>query len=114
MQVLDTKCSERGPQRRRDANGRALHSCCVCGKTETWGPTWSAYYSWKDLDDKVRVPKFCSDKCKSTAGPKAKNITEAQIAVAHEHEMRPPRPAYRDATASEKYRAAVERQRPRS
>lgn len=43
----------------------AVYTCEVCGGCDVWGPTWSWYGSYKDLDNfgPDSVPKFCSDKC---------------------------------------------------
>jgi hypothetical protein len=65
-----------GGQRRRTCGGRLLHRCCICGQLDVWGENWSAYYSIKELDDGVPIPKFCSHECRQAGGPAARNVTE--------------------------------------
>lgn len=111
MKVIDTERSEREPQRKKSATGRLLHCCCICGKLDVWGDSWSAYYSYKDLDDGKTLPKFCSDKCKSSAGPRAENVTDEMLKKVRAQEFREPQLVWREQTETEKYRDAVQRQR---
>ena len=39
------------------------HRCTICGRDGFWGPTWSWYGSYKQLDDGAPVVKICSDAC---------------------------------------------------
>lgn len=99
MQVVDTERSENGPQRRKSA-GRLLHCCCICGRLDVWGESWSAFYSYKDLDDCEPIPKCCSEGCRKKAGPRSKNVSAAMIAIAHAAEMREPNIVFREADAN--------------
>src|SRR5689334_16853117 len=76
VKVVDYENSERGPQRRKDAHGRLLHCCCICGACEIWSATWSYYGSVKQLDDGEVLPKFCSNKCRAAGGTAAANVTQ--------------------------------------
>ena len=118
MLVVDTERSERDPQRRKSTTGRLLHCCCICGKLEPWGSTWSGYYSIKDIDDCVPIPKCCSDPCRDRAGPEARNVTEEMKATARAGEMREPNIVYREATPAEvaaaNYNRAIDDQRRRA
>lgn len=109
--VVDYKNSEVGEQRRRDRHGRLLHSCCICGKLDRWGKSWSFYGSLKDEDDCVALPKFCSKACQSKGGARAELVTDDMKKRARDAEWRGPKLAYREATQAERYRMAVERQR---
>lgn len=106
LQVVDWDKSERGPQRRKTAQGRLLHCCCICGRIDTWGDGWSTYCSEGDIDDGVPVPKFCSEDCRSKGGRGASNVTPAMKQAAKDSERREPALAYRDATEREKYNHA--------
>ena len=44
------------------ARKRTVHECDMCGKKSAWGPNWSWYGSYRDMDDGYIV-KFCSAKC---------------------------------------------------
>jgi hypothetical protein len=111
--VIDYDKSEKGPQRRKTATGRLLHCCCICGKLDVWGGSWSTYCSESDIDDGVAIPKFCSAACKSQGGPHAANVTEAVKETSREAEKRSPETAYREQTPQEKYRSAVDAQQSR-
>lgn len=54
--------------RERPPSGK-VHKCTVCGKEDIWGPTWSWYGSYADLEEGRVALRFCSDAC---AGDKAK------------------------------------------
>jgi hypothetical protein len=112
MQVIDQDRSERGPQRRQEGN-RLLHCCCICGKVAVWDSNWCMYGSEKDLDDGIAVAKFCSKRCKIAAGPNGRNVLPEMKRTAKSAEWRAPEIVYREATAREKYRAALDRQKPR-
>lgn len=112
MKIADSERSERGQQRRKDAGGRLLHCCCICGRLAAWGDGWSCYCSERDLDDEVAIPKFCSEACRQRGGTDAALVTEEMKRAAKAAEWREPKLAYREATAAEKYSAAVMRQRP--
>lgn len=112
--VVDWEKSEHGLQRRRTSGNfpRLLHCCCICGKLEPWGPTWTVYCSIKELDDEAPIPKFCSRKCRNKGGDEAQAVTEEMKRRAKDAEWREPEFVYRDATEKEKYNAALRRQRP--
>ena len=38
--------------------------CDACGKVEVWGPGWSWFGSYRDLEDGTDVPTWCSDQCR--------------------------------------------------
>lgn len=105
--VLDLEKSEKGPQRKKSATGRLLHCCCICGAISIWGATWSTYCSMKELDEETPISKFCSEPCQKQGGKEAKNVTDEMRRKAKDAEWRDPEPAYREATAAEKYNAAV-------
>jgi len=113
MKVVDTKKSEVGWQPKKASNGRLLHCCCICGKLETWGDTWSTYCSVKDMDDVEAIPKFCSEWCQKAGGPKASNVTSEMKQRARDSEWREPVTVWREATESEKYHRAAAEQRKR-
>lgn len=113
MQVVDWEKSEHGPQRRKTASGRLLHCCCICGKLDVWGGGWSSYYSERDIDDEIAIPKFCSPSCRDKGGPWARNVTQAMKEAAKNSEWRKPELAYREATSREKYQHAVDQQKRR-
>jgi hypothetical protein len=48
--------------------GGKLHTCSVCGKVEQWGPSWSWYGSWADIDNGRKVAKYCSPECQDKGG----------------------------------------------
>ena len=106
MLIIDGEKSEKGPQRRRANDGRPLHCCCVCGNLSTWGKDWSCYASYKDMDDGVPYPKFCSDACRDSGGVTAERISEDMARKAKNAEWREPAIVYREATQREKYAAA--------
>lgn len=110
-QVVDEKASEKGDQRRVGTNGRLLHCCCICGRLDTWGTSWSYFGSLKDLDDGAPVAKFCSEVCKAAGGRRAGRVTDDAKLAAKRAEWRPPTIVYREATNAEKYRIAVAQQR---
>ena len=110
MKVVDYDQSESGDQRRTAKNGELLHCCCVCGKLDIWGDSWSTYCSYKEMDDGVAIPKFCSDQCRAKAGPRASNISDDMKETARKAEWRPPNIVYRELTDIEKYRHALHRQ----
>jgi hypothetical protein len=112
MRVVDWKNSEHGPQRRRDAGGRLLHCCCICGRLAPWGDGWSYYGSYKDLEDGTPVPKFCSEVCKAKGGPDAAHVTAEMKETARASEWREPTLQYCTATEAERYNSALQRQRP--
>ena len=111
MMVVDSERSERGPQRKKATDGRLLHCCCVCGKLDTWGDSWSCFASYKDMDDGYPYPKFCSDTCADKAGTAAENITLEMKRKAKDAEWREPNTVWRPATHREKYNAAAYDQR---
>lgn len=43
-----------------------LHTCTACGRTATWGPTWSWYGSMADADEGRPLVKACCDECRRT------------------------------------------------
>ncbi len=45
-------------------DGRRLHTCSMCGRTDTWGDTWEWYGSMREWDDGKPLIKVCSVKCK--------------------------------------------------
>ena len=110
VKVVDFAKSERGPQRRRSGDNRALHCCCICGVLGVWGEGWTVFCSDRELDEGVAVPKFCSTRCKNKGGLDARNVTPEMRETAKNAEWREPRLAYRDATDQERYRAALNRQ----
>lgn len=116
MKVVDTERSERGKQRRKTAEGRLLHCCCICGQVSPWGDSWSAFCSDKDLDDGVPIPKFCSEACRQKGGSKAELVSKEMKETAKGAELREPNLVYREATETEKYADAAyaQQQRPRS
>jgi hypothetical protein len=114
MLVVDWDRSEHCPQRRKANNGRLLHCCCICGRLDTWGDTWSCFCSEKELDDEAPIPKFCSRKCQKLGGPDASNVTTEMKREAKDAEWREPHIAYREATDREKYHKAASRQAIRS
>lgn len=59
-----------------------LHCCCICGKVDFWGDSWSWYGSVRDEDDDLPVAKFCSKECASKAGRNAENVTDEMKAHA--------------------------------
>jgi hypothetical protein len=109
--VVDSERSERGQQRRRAGDGRILHACCICGKLDVWNDGWSTYCSWKEIDDEVPIPKFCSDKCREAGGSAARNVTAEMKRMAKDAEWREPTPVYREQTQREKYADAADLQR---
>lgn len=111
MLVIDHERSEHGPQRRKSGNGRLLHCCCVCGRLDTWGDSWSSSYSYKDLEDSIPIPKFCSATCRDKGGADAQDITDEMKKIAKDAEWREPETAYREATSIEKYRDAAHHQK---
>lgn len=111
MQVVDTKKSEYGPQRKRTPSGRLLHCCCICGRLDVWSPTWVSYCSIREIDEGRPFPKFCSDECRRKGGIAACDVTDEMKRKAKDAEWREPRVAYREANDREKYRAAVEKQK---
>ncbi len=111
MLVVDSEKSEIGLQRLRAIDGRALHCCCICGKLETWGPTWSTYCSYKEMDDCKPIPKFCTDWCQKAGGDEAANVTTAMKQRASDAEWRAPETVWREATTQEKYNEAAYAQR---
>lgn len=113
MQVIDTERSEKGEQRRRNNAGRLIHVCCICGHDDVWGDTWSYYGSIEDCDNGVPLPKFCSDRCRRKGGSAAHLVTDEMKAKARDAEWRAPKIVYRPATDTEKFRAALQRQRQR-
>jgi hypothetical protein len=114
MKVIDIDRSEHGPQRRKDARGRHLHSCCVCGHLSHWTESWSWYGSFKDLVDSEALAKFCSPSCADTAGADCDLITNEMRERARNAEWREPKLAYREATDREKYRNAKADQKRRA
>lgn len=54
--------------------GSRIWECDVCGKMDSWGPTWAAYGSIKSMENCGREGMFivCSDECKEKAGPHPK------------------------------------------
>lgn len=44
---------------------KRIHTCSICRRKDTWGPTWSWFGSIKEEEDGKPVPKFCSDECKA-------------------------------------------------
>lgn len=110
MQVMDTEKSELGLQRRKSGN-RLLHCCCICGKLETWGSTWSTYCSVKDMDDSAPIPKFCSDWCQKAGGDEASNVTDEMKQRASDAEWREPEIVWREQSPAEKYADAAYQQK---
>jgi len=111
MLVPDRKNSEVGRQRRKTASGRLLHCCCICGTLDTWKSTWEYYGSYKDEEDGVALPKFCSKACRNTGGPDASLVTTEMKETARNAEWREPDTTYREATDKEKFRFAVDKQK---
>ena len=112
MLVYDSERSERGPQRRRSGR-HLLHCCCICGRLEPWGTTWSTYCSYKELDDEVPIPKFCSEKCRLAGGEDASLVTDAMRRNAKDAEWREPNAVFREQTEAEKYATAAYEQKRR-
>lgn len=60
-----------GVNRARSTMGRLLYTCDApsCDvRRVPWGPNWSWYGSYKDLDDDpFSIPTFCSERCKAEA-----------------------------------------------
>ncbi len=81
--------------RRRTKSGHLLHCCCICSTLEPWGSDWFWYGSYKEEEDGVSIPKFCSQVCKMKGGPNAKNVIRAQRMHAQQMEMVEPMPVYR-------------------
>lgn len=46
----------------RNANGRRIHRCYMCGYYGVWNKNWSWYGK---IDDSANAPKFCSEACKN-------------------------------------------------
>jgi hypothetical protein len=111
--VIDMNRSEVGPQRRKADSGRLLHCCCICGRLDTWGEGWSYYGSYRELEDGIPVPKFCSPACQVQGGPNAGNVTQEMKLAAQAAEWREPTIRYREATTAEKYSDALRDQRAR-
>jgi hypothetical protein len=111
MLVRDNEKSEIGLQRRKANNGRLLHCCCICGKLDTWGETWSTYCSFKEMDDCAPIPKFCSEWCQKAGGAAASNVTGEMKQRASDAEWREPEAVWREATEREKYNHAAAQQR---
>jgi len=44
-----------------------LHTCSACQQQSPWGPTWTWYGSYLQLDEGVNVPRLCSDACRRKA-----------------------------------------------
>lgn len=65
--------------RLKTAEGRTIYTCDRCAKTEPWGDEWVWYGSYKDLDDGVKVPHYCSQAC---AEGNAKRKHSAALRVA--------------------------------
>lgn len=111
MQVVDHERSEVSPQRRRTNDGRLLHCCCICGHLNVWSSGWSTYCSERQIDEGDLIPKFCSDNCRVAGGVAARKVTREMMRRARDAEWREPNIVYREATDSEKYADARERQR---
>lgn len=111
MLVRDNEKSEIGQQPRRAANGRLLHCCCICGKLDVWGDTWSTYCSVKDMDDGEPIPKFCSKPCQKMGGPNASAVTDKMKRHARDCEWREPETVWREQTPTEKYADAAHEQK---
>jgi len=109
--VVDSERSEISQQRRRNAAGRTLHCCCICGKLDTWGDGWSTYCSYRDMDDATPIPKFCSEGCRYKGGPAADAVTDEMKRRANDAEWRDPNIVYRPQTDREKYFDAAHAQR---
>jgi hypothetical protein len=107
MQVIDSEKSEKGPQRRKTADGRLMHCCCICGKLAPWGEGWSTFCSELELDNSTPIPKFCSEACRQKGGKDAQSVTLDMKKRAKDAEWREPRLAYREATQHEKYAQAL-------
>ena len=114
MKFPDLNKSEIGLQRRKDSGGRLLHCCCICGVLDTWGPDWSYYGSYAELENGEAVAKFCSPICCAAGGEDAASVTPEMKAAAKNKEWREPTIVYREATDREKFRAAFRAQRSRS
>lgn len=41
-----------------------IYTCSMCGKSDRWGPDWSWFGSWKDIDDGKTVVYACSVPCR--------------------------------------------------
>lgn len=113
MQVPDWNASERGKQRRKNANGRLLHCCCICGKLEPWNRQWVYYGSIEEEENGVPLPKFCSAACSRLGGEDASAVTMEMRQAARDAEWREPTIVYREATDREKYQIAAQEQRAR-
>ena len=100
-------------QRRKTERGRLLHCCCICGRLDRWRDAWSFYGSYKDEEDGVPLPKFCSVKCRNRGGPEASFVTEEMKAAARDAEWREPDIVYRQATDKEKFDSALDSQKRR-
>jgi hypothetical protein len=111
--VVDWDKSERHKQRRKTRDGRQMHCCCICLNCEPWSSSWSYYASIREEDDSAPFPKFCSEACKAKAGPACQNVTDEMKVAAKNLEWRDPEIVYREASGTEKYRAAVQAQKPR-
>jgi hypothetical protein len=110
MLVMDSEKSEIGHQPRRAANGRRLHCCCICGKLDVWGSTWSTYCSVTEMDDCKPIPKFCSEWCQKAGGKESSNVTEEMKLRARDAEWREPEIIWREQTEREKYADAAYQQ----
>jgi len=51
-----------------DANGRRLHVCDVCGRTDVWGPHWTCYGPLCE-DRPERLLILCSQACRNQGDP---------------------------------------------
>jgi hypothetical protein len=47
--------------------GLATYTCSACGKFSTWGPSWSWYGSYRDLENGKRIIYACSEECMAEA-----------------------------------------------
>lgn len=70
-------------RRRHIGTSRPLHCCCVCGHLDVWNKNWSWYGSYREMEDGVALPKFCSARCKKV-GHRAVTIEMAEEARAAE------------------------------
>jgi hypothetical protein len=110
MKVVDGERSERGRQRRKTADGRLLHCCCICGALAPWDASWTTYCSLREIDDELPIPKFCSEACRAVGGSVARNVTAEMKQRAKDAEWREPEIVWREATDREKYADAQSRQ----
>src|SRR5262249_22402485 len=110
MQTVDLEKSEKGQQRRKHADGRLLHCCCICGKLQPWDNNWSTYCSEKEIDDGTAIPKFCSVECRNAGGENASKVTNEMKHKARDSEWREPILIWREMTDKEKYAEAKRRQ----